>query len=243
MAIPRKLRCTVCDILDHGDRVYTLRLKPERPVPRFSAGQFLHLAIDPYEPSAFWPDSRAFSILSPSAETDALEILYAVVGRFTSRMERELRAGSEVWVKLPYGEFVVTAGPGTEAALIAGGTGVSAFMAFLRGYASGGGDDGSRVRLFYGARHPGLLLFRGLFQQFSLARPTLQAAFFAESGGAPGQGVEPGRLSVAAVWSALSDAAAATYYLSGPPAMIRAFAEELSARGIPRERVRSDAWE
>ena len=243
MATPRKLRCTVSEILEHADRVYTLRLKPERPAPRFSAGQFLHLAIDPYDPSAFWPDSRAFSIMSLPDQKDAIEILYSVVGRFTSRMERELRVGSEVWAKLPYGEFMVAALPGTEVALLAGGTGVSAFTAFLRGYASCEGDDGSRVHLFYGARHSGLLIFRGLFQELSLARPALKAAFFAESGAAPGQGVEPGRLSLAAVWSALQRPAAATYYLSGPPAMIRAFAEELAARAVPRERVRSDAWE
>jgi len=80
MSTPRKLRCTVSEILDHGDRVYTLQLKPERPAPLFLAGQFLHLAIDPYEPSGFWPDSRAFSIASPPDQKDALEILYSVVG-------------------------------------------------------------------------------------------------------------------------------------------------------------------
>ncbi|MCX5797444.1 MAG: FAD-dependent oxidoreductase [Elusimicrobia bacterium] len=243
MATPRKLRCTVSEILDHGDRVYTLRLKPEFPAPRFTAGQFLHLAIDPYDPSAFWPDSRVFSVASPPDQRDGLEILYSVVGRFTSRMEAELRVGSEVWAKLPYGEFVVAALPGTEAALLAGGTGVSAFTAFLRGYAACGGDDGSRVHLFYGARHPGLLLFRGLLQRLALARPTLRATFFAESGAAPGQGVEPGRLSLAAAWSALQRPAAATYYLSGPPAMIRGLGAELAARGIPPERIRVDAWD
>jgi ferredoxin-NADP reductase len=243
MATPRKLRCAVSEILDHGDRVYTLRLKPERPAPRFSAGQFLHLAIDPYDPSAFWPDSRAFSIMSSPARPDLLEILYSVVGRFTSRMEAELRVGSEVWVKLPYGEFVVEALPGLEVALLAGGTGVSAFAAFLRDFASRLGDDGSCVHLFYGARHPGLILLRGMFEELARARPALKTAFFAESGAAPGQGVAPGRLSVAAAWSALRDPASATYYLSGPPAMIRAFAGDLAARGIPRERIRIDAWE
>ncbi|MDD5627451.1 MAG: FAD-dependent oxidoreductase [Elusimicrobia bacterium] len=243
MATPRKLRCTVSEIVDHGDRVYTLRLKPEGRPPRFRAGQFLHLAIDPYDPSAFWPDSRAFSVASPPAEADGLEILYSVVGRFTTRMEAELRVGGEVWVKLPYGEFVVSALPGSEVALLAGGTGVSAFTAFLRDYAARGDDDGSRVHLFYGARHPGLLLFRDLLGRLERARPALRAVFFAESGAAPGQGVEPGRLSLAAVWKALGRPDAATYYLSGPPAMIRALGGELAARGLPPERIRVDAWD
>jgi len=242
MATPRKIRCAVSDIEDHGGRVYTLRLKPERPLPQFSAGQFLHLAVDPYDPSAFWPDSRAFSIASSPAQKDALELVYSVVGRFTSRMEKELRPGSEVWAKLPYGEFAVAAEPGSEAVLLAGGTGVTAFTAFLKDYAAGAADDGSRVHVFYGARSPGLLLFRELLERSASARPSITARFFAESGPAEA-GVEPGRLSIAAVWSALRQPAAAVYYLSGPPVMIRAFAEELAGRGVPRERVRVDAWE
>jgi ferredoxin-NADP reductase len=201
------------------------------------------LAIDPYDPAAFWPDSRAFSIMSSPAHPESLEILYSAVGRFTSRMEGELRVGSEVWVKLPYGEFVVEALPGIEVALLAGGTGVSAFTAFLRDYSSGAGDNGSRVHLFYGARHPGLLVLRGVLEKLALACPALQVEFRAESGAAPGQAVVSGRLSVAAAWSALRDPAFATYYLSGPPIMIRGFAGELAARGIPRERIRIDAWE
>ena len=242
MATPRKLRCTVSEIRDHGGRVYTLRLAPERPPPNFLAGQFLHLALDPYDPSAFWPDSRVFSIANSPARKDALEIVYSVVGRFTSRMEAELRPGGTVWVKLPYGEFVVRAPGGAEVALLAGGTGVTAFTAFLEGYAASGAEDGSRVHLFYGARSPGLLLFREDLARLARLRPGLKPRFFAEDG-APAGGVEAGRLSIDAVWAALQAPAAATFYLSGPPAMIRTFASELEGRGVPRERVRVDAWE
>ena len=111
MATPRKLRCTVCELRDHGDRVYSLRLRSERPLPQFRSGQFLHLALDPYDPSGFWPESRVFSIASSPGRKDEVEIVYSVKGRFTSRMEKELCAGGEVWVKLPYGEFVVCAPP------------------------------------------------------------------------------------------------------------------------------------
>ena len=241
MATPRKLLCTVFEIIDHGDGVYTLRLKPERPAPAFSAGQFLQLAIDPYDPSAFWPESRAFSIASPSIRDEMLEIVYSVVGRFTSRMQKELRPGCSVWAKLPYGEFVVKASPGAEVALLAGGTGLTAFTAFLREYAARTAEDGSRVHLFYGARHPGLLLFRELLERLSAVRPALRPRYFVENGS--DAGVEPGRLSVAAAWSALSSPTAATYYLSGPPPMIRSFAGELANRAIPADRIRIDAWE
>jgi ferredoxin-NADP reductase len=238
MATPRKLRCTVSQIIRHGaegDRVYTIRLKPERPLPQFQAGQFLHLAIDPYDPSSFWPDSRAFSIASAPAEREELEIVYSVVGRFTTRMEQELKPGREVWVKLPYGEFVVQAGAGTEVVLLAGGTGITAFTAFLKAYAERRAEDGSAVKVFYGVRNARLLLFGQTLRDCASVNPAIDARCLVEE--------IDGRLSVQQAWDSLRSPTKAVFYLSGPPVMIKAFSDDLAARGLPREQIRVDAWE
>src|ERR1700730_523252 len=129
--MPQKLGCVVERVVAHGERVYTLALRPEKLVPRFRAGQFLHLALDPYDPSSFWPESRVFSIASSPSRRDTVQITYAVHGRFTARMESDLVEGREVWIKMPYGDFVVDSG--ADVALFAGGTGVTAFTAFLEG--------------------------------------------------------------------------------------------------------------
>ena len=62
MAIVRKIPCAVRDVTDHGERVYTVELEPSLAVPHFKPGQFLHLALDPYQPGGFWPESRVFSV-------------------------------------------------------------------------------------------------------------------------------------------------------------------------------------
>ena len=98
-------------------------------VPRFTPGQFLHLALDPYDADGFWPDSRVFSIASSPVARTNLSITYAVKGAFTTRMERELIVGAVVWVKLPYGEFVID--QSRDAVLFAGGTGVTAFTELI----------------------------------------------------------------------------------------------------------------
>src|SRR4029453_446989 len=90
MAVVRKIRCTVLRVIDHGERVYTVELEPSQVVPQFKPGQFLHLAIDPYDGAGFWPDSRVFSIASSPRERDRLQITYAVKGAFTTRMERAI---------------------------------------------------------------------------------------------------------------------------------------------------------
>lgn len=122
----QKLPCRVQKIIDHGDRVYTVELLPERPLPRFKAGQFLHLALDDYNPSCFWPESRVFSIASSPTQRYYLRISYSVKGSFTTRMENDLHEGMLVWVKLPYGDFVIR--DNGDVVLLAGGTGITAFI-------------------------------------------------------------------------------------------------------------------
>ena len=46
-------------------------------------------------------------------------------------MKDELETGKEVWVKLPYGHFIVSSLPGEEVILVAGGTGITPYIPFL----------------------------------------------------------------------------------------------------------------
>ena len=234
--MPQKLRCRVTDILDHGERVYSLTLAPERPAPRFLPGQFLHLALDEYNPGDFWPDSRVFSIASMPAERDLLRITYAVKGQFTTRMESELRSGAEVWVKLPYGEFIVNAE--NDVCLLAGGTGVTAFTAFLAGLPA---EHPHHVYLFYGTRRPDLLIYRPLVESAAAKCPNLHSYFLAEEGEAPGW--FSGRINLDQIWQTLPDPQAVKYYLSGPPIMLNTLSAALAERRIPATRILTDAWE
>src|SRR4029079_11878322 len=158
----------VRSVTDHGERVYTVVLEPSLPVPQFKPGQFLHLAIDPYDGAGFWPESRVFSIASSPRERDRLQIKYAVKGAFTTRMEREVVPGATVWAKLPYGEFIID--PRRDAVLFAGGTGVTAFTAFLQSLTP---EDAPRVVLFYGARTPALFVYGPWVEAGAKAVPSL----------------------------------------------------------------------
>jgi ferredoxin-NADP reductase len=234
--MPQKLRCEVADVIDHGERVYSVLLKPEKPAPRFRAGQFLHLALDPYRPGDFWPESRVFSIASPPSGRSDLRITYAVKGAYTTRMEAELAAGREVWVKLPYGEFTVA--DDRSACLVAGGTGITAFTAFLSDLAA----DCQPVDLFYGARRPDLLVYRPLVEEAIRRCPALRAFFFAEQN-VPGADCASGRLDLGTIGHLIRDEDGLTYYLSGPPVMLASLRSELAGRGVRPDRIRVDAWE
>ena len=217
-------------VTDHGERVYTVELAPSMAVPQFKPGQFLHLAIDPYDGAGFWPESRVFSIASSPRDRDRLTITYAVKGAFTTRMERELAADASVWVKLPYGEFVIDAA--AEAVLFAGGTGVTAFTAFLQSLAP---ETASRVLLFYGARNPSLFVYGPLVRACAEEVRSLECHLVSEE--------TQGRLETAAAWPAIAQLQDPIFYLSGPPPMLEALTLQLRGRDVRPDRIRTDAWE
>jgi ferredoxin-NADP reductase len=230
VAVVRRIQCTVRGITDHGEHVYTLELEPSIAVPQFNPGQFLHLAIDPYDGAGFWPESRVFSIASSPRVRDRLTITYAVKGAFTTRMEDELTVGASVWVKLPYGEFEID--PTRGAVLFAGGTGVSAFTAFLQSLTP---DSAQHVLLLYGARTSDLFVYRALVEACAREVPSLTYNLICEE--------TQGRLEVDAAWPAISGLDAPLFYLSGPPSMLAALTKQLRGRDVPPERIRIDAWE
>ncbi|MEO7294571.1 MAG: FAD-dependent oxidoreductase [Candidatus Limnocylindria bacterium] len=230
MAVVRTIRCTVLNVVDHGERVYSVTLEPSAPIPRFLPGQFLHLALDPYEPGSFWPESRVFSIASSPDEHDRLHITFAVKGAYTTRMERELSPGSTVWVKLPYGEFVVDRT--RDAVLFAGGTGVTAFTAFLQSLPR---EHPRRVDLFYGARTDDLFVHGDLVEACARNVPSLRCSLVCEA--------IRGRLDVGIAWPSIQTLREPLFYLSGPPLMIAALGQQLRAHGVSAKYIRIDAWD
>jgi ferredoxin-NADP reductase len=236
--VTQKLRCSIERVVAHGERVYSLTLRPERPAPRFRAGQFLHLALDPYDPTGFWPDSPVFSIASSPAERAAIRLTYAVHGRFTERMEREAVEGRQVWIKMPYGDFVIETV--ADVVLFAGGTGVTAFTAFLENARPAATQ---RIVLAYGARTADLLIYRDVVERCASRTPALWVMYFVEEPSSTPASVITGRVSVGAVWPSLAQPLSASYYISGPPSMLTGIGGDLRARNVAPGAIHIDAWE
>jgi len=235
--MPQKIRCRVVEIQDHGERVYSVLLQPESPVPTFQPGQYLELALDGYRLRGNWPESRSFSIASAPSDRSLLRITYAVKGQFSTRMEAELRLGGPVWVKMPYGEFIIDTA--RDVCLLAGGTGVTAFTAFLEGLSA---NYPHLVHLFYGARRPGQLIYRPLVQAAAQRCPGLQVRYFAEQD-FDGKDCLPGRIEAETVFGSVQEPLSLTYYLAGPPGMVQALTQGLIQHGLPPGQIVAEAWE
>jgi ferredoxin-NADP reductase len=239
MSTPQKLRCRVDSIVPHSDHVYTVELVPHAaPVPRFRAGQFFHLALDPYDPSGFWPESRVFSIASSPQERDRIQFTYSVRGRYTARMEKEMAAGRDVWVKMPYGEFFIDAGH--PVVLLAGGTGITAFTAFLHDLAR---SPSHPITVFYGARRSDLLIYRSVIDQHLQNLTNFRAFYFLESLECNAPNELPGQISIATIWQRIPGPLNSSFYISGPPAMIKSLSAHLGDMGVNGQSIHIDAWE
>jgi ferredoxin-NADP reductase len=130
--------------------------------------------------------------------------------------------------------------PQRDVCLLAGGTGFTAFAAFLAQLPA---EHAHRVLLFYGARSPALLIYRALAAEFAARCPRGEAFLFAEQGAAGDPGLIEGRVDIDHVWPRLSQPMGFTFYIAGPPAMIEGLTSGLKAKGVGAECIVIDAWE
>jgi ferredoxin-NADP reductase len=242
VATPIKVAGTVSEIIEHASDLRSFVIKPERRVPAFLPGQFLHLALDTYEAGSHWPDSRVFSIASSPLDRQTLKVTISRQGEFTSRMFDELREGGRVWLKLPYGTFCPNGDAPGRMVMFAGGSGITPFVSFLQWAAAA--ERNAQIDLHYGARSPDLLIYRSTIERCQDQGLHVRARYYVEQTIPEGSDalVTQGRLSVDPVWQELEEPRSCRYYLSGPRAMIDTFRKRLHDLGANPESVLSDDW-
>ncbi|NNM53253.1 MAG: FAD-dependent oxidoreductase [Spirochaetales bacterium] len=224
-------------IQSFGSGVYELELTVPVRSTKFQPGQFLHLTLDDFDPtSGWWPESRVFSIASEPKQT-FVTIVYSVKGNYTKRMEDELVVGKKIWIKLPYGDFVIQE-KDTPLVLVAGGTGVSPYWPFLLKPRETGA-----VHLFYGVREENHILFFDKIQILK-SQKWFHLHLMVENGSVKDLPYKAGRLSVSEIKNELGEKFdLADFYLSGPPVMIKTFKNDLTSLGIMDSKVHIDEWE
>ena len=131
----------------------------------------------------------------------------------------------------------------------------AAFTAFLEGLAARTPAEHQPVTLAYGARTNSLLIYRDVVEGCAERLPSLDVsyfvehdvpAFFVDHDGPALEGrvrATPGRVSVEAVWPRLGRPFETSYYISGPPPMLRTIGQDLRAHNIAPEAIHIDAWE
>ncbi len=226
--LAKKYLSEVVSITNPFKGIYTVEFKSlERPY-KYAPGQFLHVAIDEeYDGIGQWPESRCFSMQSDPAE-DVIRITYAVKGNFTQEMEKSLKVGREVWLKLPFGELFTQPHNKTNTVFVAGGTGVTPFLSLFT-------NDSFREylnpKIYLGYKNEDYYIYQN--ELAAIKNDNAQITIFFEN--------KDGIIDIAKIQELNGNDS--SYFISGPPAMIKIFKEKLIELGVPKENVLTDDWE
>jgi len=241
MSVPRKLKAVVTDLKKYRDNITLYRFKPEFNI-KFKPGQFLHLALDNYDPSYNWPESRVFSMANAPGK-ESIDILVSPKGNFTKRMINEISVNKKIWLKLPYGTFNFRGSSGKDVILIAGGTGISPFISFLEDLQESK-DEYRSINLFYGVRNQDLIIFGKNLETYQQKIRNFKYRLFCENiNNESALSMEHGILPVRELVDQTITYTDPVYYLSGPKLMIECFEKELKDKSIRPDRIFYDKWE
>ena len=226
--LAKKYLSEVVSIKNPFKGIYTVEFKSlERPY-KYDPGQFLHIAIDEdYDGIGQWPESRCFSMQSDPAE-EVIRITYAVKGNFTQEMEKVLKVGREVWLKLPFGELFTQPHSKTNTVFIAGGTGVTPYLSLFthesfREYVN--------PKIYLGYKNEDYYIYQK--ELAAIKNDDAQITIFYEN--------KDGVINIVKIHE--QNGNDSNYFISGPPVMIKIFKNKLIELGVPRENVLTDDWE
>jgi ferredoxin-NADP reductase len=144
-----------------------------------------------------------------------------------------------VWIKLPYGEFVIN--PSAElVVLIAGGTGITPFISYLE--SAFYKDHGQSVIMYHGVQSIERLVYMDTLNQAKVRIPGFKMYLYVEDRSTEMDSATIGRLDIANIYNRTKKLGnSREYYLSGPPEMIADFKGYLLKNGI--EEVHIDEWQ
>ncbi len=224
--LQKKYKSVIKSIKNPFTGIYTLEFESlERPY-KYHPGQFLHLAIDEdYDGSGQWPESRCFSMQSNPSEKN-IRITYAVKGIFTKEMEKTLKEGSKVWLKLPYGDLFQQPHNKENTVFIAGGTGITPFLSLFNHESF---NEYTNPKIYLGFRSKEYNIYEQELNSVQLCVPYI---FYQDT-----QGV----IDINMIFT--ENGTKSDYFISGPLAMIKAFKRTLISKGIPATNVLTDDWE
>lgn len=238
----REYTCKCSDIKDLTHDIKQFRFELIEPKTMdYIPGQYIQLLTPVYEKSSE-EVYRAYSISSDPAEKDAIELIIRLVpgGICTTYCFEYLRAGDEVMMNGPYGDFRLSA---TQAPIVfvAGGSGMAPIKCMLHEMTNAGNKR--KTTYYFGANTVKELCLNDLMRRFEseLADftfiPVVAAPEEDESWGG-----ERG-LVTEAVEQSLQDADKCEAYLCGSPGMIDAAIEVLKKLGVTEDRIFYDKFE
>ena len=143
-------------------------------------------------------------------------------------MERQLKIGSEIWLKLPYGDLFQQVHDKKNTVFIAGGTGITPFLSLFSHTLF---EEYTDPKIYLGFRSVDFNIYIEELKEIKNTSKTVQSVYENETG----------LLDIETIFNA--NGTASDYFISGPPVMIKSFKNKLVDFGVPANKVLTDDWE
>lgn len=226
----KKYHSKVVSILNPLNGIYTIEFESLDGKYKYNPGQFLHLALDQeYDGSGQWPESRCFSIQSNPNE-NTLRLTYSVKGKFTRLMEEHLNCGTDVWLKMPYGNLFSQCHNKVNTVFIAGGTGITPFLSLFTDLTF---SEYINPVLYAGFRFESMNLYHEQINYSKKINKSLKVYFSYQD--------KNGILDIERIHK--ENDKNTSFFISGPPIMIKSFNSFLITKGLNTEQIKIDDWE
>lgn len=245
--MPSRFSVTVSQVVRYGGALIELSVVANGKFPQSNPGQFFHLAIDSYDPSTFWPESRAFSIAN-SSNFGEFDFLISRAGDFVERLWAELEPGLTLWLKGPYGELdmeLMDVPKHADVMFVAAGSGISPFTSLISALLPAGGSDTRFLHLLYSARSFELLVKHDFFEALSSrSYGQLNTSYFITRSEAPQSlhNVKNRRMTSEDAISLIRPRISAHFFLSGPHLLVSKLRKDLEGAGIESASIHFDDW-
>jgi predicted ferric reductase len=194
----------------------------KNPIKRQRAGQFLFVRFP--EDKAL-DESHPFTISSAPSE-DVLRLTVKASGDFTRTLFHTLKANTKAIVEGAYGMFDYKTG-GPKQIWIAGGIGLTPFLAFIRDMDENLDRD---VDFYYAVRHPEEALFLDEVKTAASKNPRLKAHIRFSA-------IDSSLTVEEMVANAGGDVREYDIYMCGPLPMVQAFTRKFKELGVPGEQI------
>jgi predicted ferric reductase len=226
---------------DEGGQTRTLTVRPDGHAGvAFEPGQFAWLVTGR---SPWSPQQHPLS-LSSSAERGAdgaIEFSVRALGDWSGGVVPALAPGTRVWVDAPFGAFTTERLAVQGFVFIAGGIGIAPVRSMLLTMRDRG--DRRHTLLVYAAPDESRLVYRSELEALREVL-NLDIVYVVEKpAGAPAHGVEHGQVTPDLLRRHLPrHFARYGFLLCGPPPMMDAVADMLTALGVPRRAIETEQF-
>lgn len=236
----RRRAWRVTAVTPENHNVTTLTLEPPvgEAAPDYLPGQFHFLTL--YRKSG--PvEEHPFTISSSATQKGVVTSTIKASGDFTATV-KDTQAGDLAARQGPFGRFSCALHPDEkDLVFIAGGIGITPFMSMLRWMRDTG--TGARVTLVWGNRKERDLVFRDELDAITRSgSPSLSIVHVLSESDATWTG-EKGYVDEEKIGRLVgNDLSGKTFYLCGPPTMMKKLTATLRKVGVPKRRIRSERF-